>query len=203
MRVPRLGGIAVLLLAAQCALVCAKVTLDLQDNFILPDSKWGAGDGEANAILGDLVFINGEAGKLVVVNTKDYKSTVTDSYQLGSTGTSVATCSTGDENLVAAGSLGKDGKKGAGEVAIFSVDIKTGKLTFKRQISTVGSLPDHIIWAKKCRVIVAAIDDPVFHICKAVRPILLDEPLVDVRVSAAQPPLCARSAAGAATARLL
>ena len=158
MRVPRLGGIAVLLLAAQCALVCAKVTLDLQDNFILPDSKWGAGDGEANAILGDLVFINGEAGKLVVVNTKDYKSTVTDSYQLGSTGTSVATCSTGDENLVAAGSLGKDGKKGAGEVAIFSVDIKTGKLTFKRQISTVGSLPDHIIWAKKCRVIVAAIE---------------------------------------------
>ena len=81
-----------------------------------------------------------------VVDTENFNtagSTIIDMYNVGAPGTDVQSCKTADERLLAVATTGKVGKQDPGRVLLFTV-ATDGKLTFKREFNTVGSLPDQV-----------------------------------------------------------
>ena len=133
--------------------------------------------GEKNAIMDNFVFVVGETGFLHVIDTTKHASAsskIVDMYNLGAPATDVSACvapiratysvglnSVVQERLLAVSTINADGsKQSPGRVLLFTVndDITPRVLTFKREFSTVGSLPDQIKWTKDCRAIIAAIE---------------------------------------------
>jgi hypothetical protein len=81
-----------------------------------------------------------------VIDTENHTtaaSKIIDMYPVGAPGTDVATCKTADERLLAVATQGKANKQEPGRVLLFTV-ATDGKLTFKREFGTVGSLPDQV-----------------------------------------------------------
>lgn len=80
-----------------------------------------------------------------------------DVKPLGAPGTDVSACKTDSERLLAVATIGMAGKHAPGRVLLYTVG-SDGKLTFKREFDTKGSLPDQITFTKDCRSIIAAIE---------------------------------------------
>lgn len=81
-----------------------------------------------------------------VIDTANHStaaSKIIDMYNVGAPGTDVAACKTADERLLAVSTQGKAGKQAVGRVLLFTV-ADDGKLTFKKEFGTVGSLPDQV-----------------------------------------------------------
>ena len=165
------AALCALLLAAQCAVAAAAVSLELTDNMKLPKAYAGnafggartfeldANVGEKNAIMDNFVFVVGETSVLQVIDTANHNnaaSTIVDMAHIGAPGTDVTTCKTWNERLVAVATVGSGGKQDPGRVLLYTVSAQ-GKLTFKRTFLTAeGRLPDQIQWTKDCRTIIAA-----------------------------------------------
>lgn len=95
-----------------------------------------------------------------VIDTSNYMgaaSTIVDYKNIGAKGTDVTACKTDSERLLAVATVGIAGKQAPGRVLLYTVG-RDGKLTLKREFSTVGSLPDQITFTKDCRHIIAAIE---------------------------------------------
>ena len=95
-----------------------------------------------------------------VVETSNYDgaaSTIVDAKDIGAPGTDVTTCKSDSERLLAVATQGIAGKQAPGRVILYTVG-RDGKLTLKREYSTVGSLPDQVTFTKDCRHIIAAIE---------------------------------------------
>ena len=95
-----------------------------------------------------------------VIDTSNYMgaaSTIVDYKNIGAKGTDVTACKTDSERLLAVATVGIAGKQEPGRVLLYTVG-RDGKLTLKREFSTVGSLPDQITFTKDCRHIIAAIE---------------------------------------------
>ena len=165
------AALCALLLAAECGVAAAAVSLQLTDNMKLPKAFAGdvfggvrsfelaANVGEKNAIMDSFVFVVGETSILQVIDTSDHNnaaSTIVDMAAIGAPGTDVTTCKTWNERLVAVATQGSGGKQDPGRVLLYTVSTQ-GKLAFKREFQTaVGRLPDQIQWTKDCRTIIAA-----------------------------------------------
>lgn len=80
-----------------------------------------------------------------------------DVKPLGAPGTDVSACKTDSERLLAVATIGMAGKHAPGRVLLYTVG-SDGKLTFKREFDTKGSLPDQITFTKDCRSIITAIE---------------------------------------------